>query len=98
MQNIINSSPISKLSEIKQRFNIFTQITNESIDVHTTRSKEELIAVILGVDAYKQGRYITLNTNKIFVEPIAQVMSKWQKSVSMCISKSAKVIKDDIFF
>ena len=76
MQNIINSSPISKLSEIKQRFNIFTQITNESIDVHTTRSKEELIAVIPGVDAYKQGRYITLNTNKHFVEPIAQVMSK----------------------
>lgn len=76
MQNIINSSPISKLSEIKQRFNIFTQITNESIDVHTTRSKEELIAVILGVDAYKQGQYITLNTNKHFVEPIAQVMSK----------------------
>ena len=84
MQNIINSSPISKLSEIKQRFNIFTQITNESIDVHTTRSKEELIAVILGVDAYKQGRYITLNTNKFLWNQLHKLCQS-DKKVSACV-------------
>ena len=42
MQNIINIFPISKLDEMKQRFKIFTEITNESIDVQTTRLMEEL--------------------------------------------------------
>ena len=84
MQNIINFCPIFKVIEMKQRFNIFTEVTNESIDVHITRLKEQLIAAIPGVEAYKQGRYIILNTNKSFVEAIAQVISS-DKKVTVCV-------------
>lgn len=84
MQNIINIFPIFKLDEMKQRFKIFTEITNESINVYTTRLMEELTTVIPGLEAYKQSQYIFLKTNKIFVGAIAQVMSS-DKDVTVCV-------------
>ena len=76
---------------------IFTELTNESIEVHSTRLKEELIAAIPGLEANKQGRSIILNANEIPAGKSFQVHSSGDKSDGMCISKSTKVIEDDLF-
>ena len=82
-----------QLSQLKKLLCIsYERYTGTSIELHSTRFKEDLLQYFPGLKAYKNGKQMILTPDSVI-----DAITRSGEDDGMCLVQAAKVIRQDMF-